>query len=339
MKKIALSNMEKLYKAISNDMKLYIPVESGNNANYMEWQEGAKVTFDKMTTKSAKDAFFPQCENLSKFSKEDNHIVVEKGQVCEDDFVVMGVRACDVKAFDILNRVFLAEPADTFYKARHDHSIIISLSCKRPEETCFCTTFGIDPAEPKGDVAMYIVNDYAYFSSNTEKGEKFMAKYDSLFEDADASDVEPAKKATREIMTKLPLHNVTTEGWGGDKLDEMFNRPEWKELSDSCIACGTCTYVCPTCQCYDIRDYKTNKGVVRYRCWDSCMRSDFTMMAHGNNRTTQLQRFRQRFMHKLVYFPANNDGEFSCVGCGRCVAKCPVSMNIVKVIKTMGGKK
>ena len=83
----------------------------------------------------------------------------------------------------------------------------------------------------------------------------------------------------------------------------------------------------------DIKDYDTGHGVQRYRCWDSCMYSDFTMMAHGNNRTSQMQRFRQRFMHKLVYYPLNNDGLFSCVGCGRCVEKCPSSLNIVKVIK------
>ena len=100
-------------------------------------------------------------------------------------------------------------------------------------------------------------------------------------------------------------------------------------------SCGTQTTrsTGPTCQCYDIKDYDTGHGIQRYRCWDSCMYSDFTMMAHGNNRTSQMQRFRQRFMHKLVYFPANNDGMYSCVGCGRCVEKCPSSLNIVKVIK------
>ena len=97
-----------------------------------------------------------------------------------------------------------------------------------------------------------------------------------------------------------------------------------------------------TCQCYDIKDYDTGHGVQRYRCWDSCMYSDFTMMAHGNNRNSQMQRFRQRFMHKLVYYPVNNNGMFSCVGCGRCVEKCPSSLNIVKVIKAFenqGGEK
>lgn len=340
MKKIALANMNALLEAIAKNMNLYVPIDNKASVNFAEWKEGDVPVFDKMTVRSAKDAFFPQCENMSKFSRDDNNrIVIDKINLTDTDFVVMGIRACDVKAVAVLDKVFLSEPVDTFYKARRDHSILVSLSCARPEETCFCTTFGIDPAEPQGDVAMYIVEDYIYFNAYTDKGEKFLSGVSSLLEDANNSDVEPAKAATREIMTKLPLHNVTTDGWGAGKQDEMFNRPEWEDLSSSCIGCGTCTYVCPTCQCYDIKDYTGSKGVTRYRCWDSCMKSDFTMMAHGNNRTTQLQRFRQRFMHKLVYSPTNNDGEFSCVGCGRCVAKCPVSMNIVKVIKTMGGKK
>ena len=107
------------------------------------------------------------------------------------------------------------------------------------------------------------------------------------------------------------------------------------ECAYGCLGCGTCTFVCPTCQCYDIRDFNTGDGVVRFRCWDSCMYSDFTKMSAGNPRLTQLERFRQRFMHKLVYFPANNNGEYGCVGCGRCLAKCPISMNIVKVAKTL----
>ena len=89
---------------------------------------------------------------------------------------------------------------------------------------------------------------------------------------------------------------------------------------------------------YDIRDFKTGSGVKRFRCWDSCMYSDFTLMASGNPRTSQLERFRQRFMHKLVYFPANNDGIYGCVGCGRCLSKCPISMNIVKVAKCLEGE-
>ena len=156
--------------------------------------------------------------------------------------------------------------------------------------------------------------------------------------EADEAVVEAQKAQTRAIVEKLPYMNLSLEGWNGEALNEKFNSPLWEKLYKGCLACGTCTFVCPTCQCYDIKDYNTGNGVQRYRCWDSCMYSDFTMMAHGNNRTSQLQRYRQRFMHKLVYFPANNDGMYSCVGCGRCVEKCPSSLNIVKVIKAFAAE-
>ena len=102
------------------------------------------------------------------------------------------------------------------------------------------------------------------------------------------------------------------------------------------LAAERTAYVCPTCQCYDIRDFDTGREIRRYRCWDSCMYSEFTRMAHGNPRKSQVERFRQRFMHKLVYFPANNDGMYSCVGCGRCVAKCPISHEYCKGRKSVG---
>ena len=149
---------------------------------------------------------------------------------------------------------------------------------------------------------------------------------------------EKQKKETHERFEKLPLANLSADKFGKDKTQEFFGAPEWKELSGNCLGCGTCTFVCPTCQCYDIKDFNTGHGIKRFRCWDSCMYSDFTKMSAGQPRLTQLERFRQRFMHKLVYFPTNNDGMFSCVGCGRCLAKCPIQMNIVKVMKKLGGK-
>ena len=142
-------------------------------------------------------------------------------------------------------------------------------------------------------------------------------------EDAADDAAEESKAKTKAILEKLPLKNLSTDSFGGDKLMELFSSDKWASLSEACLGCGTCTFVCPTCQCYDIRDYDTGHGIQRFRCWDSCMYSDFTKMSAGQPRPTQLERFRQRFMHKLVYFPDNNDGCFGCVGCGRCIAVCP----------------
>ena len=171
--------------------------------------------------------------------------------------------------------------------------------------------------------------------ANTEKGEALTANLPML-EDTDGAAVAAQQEKTRALLKKLPLAGLDLSAVGAGKTKELFDRPEWKQLSESCLGCGTCTFVCPTCQCYDIKEFDSGKLVRRFRCWDSCMYSDFTKMSAGQPRPTQLERFRQRFMHKLVYFPDNNDGCFGCVGCGRCLAKCPIHMNIVKVIKTLG---
>ena len=151
--------------------------------------------------------------------------------------------------------------------------------------------------------------------------------------------VEEIKKNINEVVNKLPYMNIDLSVFKEENLNELFNLPDWGELSEACLGCGTCTFVCPTCQCFDIRDFRTDSGAIRFRCWDSCMYRDFTQMAAANSRNTQMQRFRQRFMHKLVYYPSQYGGTYSCVGCGRCVNKCPQHLNILKVIKKIGGKK
>ena len=216
----------------------------------------------------------------------------------------------------------------------------MTLACEKPGTTCFCGTFGIDAADPAdGDISCRIIDGALYLDAKTEKGKALMAKLDGITEDADAdtAKVEENIKTIKERYAKTPLAGLKKDAFGPGKTEKFFNAPEWKELYESCLGCGTCTFVCPTCQCYDIKDFDTGHGVIRHRCWDSCMYSDFTKMSAGQPRLTQMERFRQRFMHKLVYYPERYNGLFSCVGCGRCVQKCPINMNIVKVMKKLGG--
>ena len=336
MYKISKENLKALFRLIAAEQELYVPVKTADQVNFAAWSEEAETDLDTLkTVKSPKDAFFPQSENLYTVKKEGKKLQVEPGERKNQDFVIFGMKACDVQAVQVLDNVFLAEPVDTYYAARREHGTIVSLACHEPEESCFCKVFGIDCAEPAADVAVSMVGEELYWKALTEKGEALTKTVESLLAPADQADeesVEAEKTAIRGIVEKLPYSNLSLEGWNKESLTEKFDSPLWEELYQPCLACGTCTFVCPTCQCYDIKDYDTGNGVVRYRCWDSCMYSDFTMMAHGNNRTSQMQRFRQRFMHKLVYYPANNNGMYSCVGCGRCVEKCPASLNIVKVL-------
>ena len=336
MKQLPLCKLQRLFAAVSADRKLYIPADdAAGQASFTVWQEGIALTKKLNTVRSAKDLFFPQVENLVGFRVTGKQLDLVETRDPAEPFVLFGVRACDARSFEILDRVFLSEPQDTYYAARRAHGTVVTLACTRPEETCFCQSFGIDPATPQGDISCWIEDETLFWQANTEKGEALTANLPML-EDTDGAAVAAQQEKTRALLKKLPLAGLDLSAVGAGKTKALFDRPEWKQLSESCLGCGTCTFVCPTCQCYDIKEFDSGKLVRRFRCWDSCMYSDFTKMSAGQPRPTQLERFRQRFMHKLVYFPDNNEGLFGCVGCGRCLAKCPIHMNIVKVIKTLG---
>ena len=336
MKKIPVSELNSLFSAIAQQEKLYIPVDdTTGQSSFTLWEEGKELSRNLNTVRSAKDSFFPQVENLMGFKVTGKQIELIETRDPAEPFAVFGVRACDVRSFDILDRVFLSEPVDTYYAQRRENCCVISMACGTMSETCFCTAFGIDPAQPAGDITCWMAGETLYWQANTEKGEALTAKLPMLA-DGETAPVEEQKAAIRAMAEKLPLGKLDLSAFGPGKTKELFNRPEWKELSQSCLGCGTCTFICPTCQCYDIQEFNNGETVKRFRCWDSCMYSDFTQMSAGQPRPTQTERFRQRFMHKLVYYPDNNDGIFGCVGCGRCLRKCPIHMNIVKVVKTMG---
>ena len=198
--------------------------------------------------------------------------------------------------------------------------------------------FGIDATAPQGDLTAYLTAENLYLNANTKKGESLLAVIGNAggaienAQNADEKTLASEQKQAKERFEKLPFAHLDLTPFKAD-MKETFGDEKWQKLSQGCLGCGACTFVCPTCQCFDIRDFKAKDGVIRFRCWDSCMYSDFTQMAGGNPRTTQTQRFRQRFMHKLVYYPKRYGGTYSCVGCGRCVEKCPQHLNIVKVIK------
>lgn len=340
MKKMPIAKINDFFRTLSEKESVYLPVDGAEGASFKKFEEGVVLSQALNTTKSAKDFFFPQVENLVDFKVDGKNIEILDGREEVEDFVIFGVRACDLASFEILDRVYLTTPpVDTYYKNRREHGTIITLACGRPQETCFCNVFGIDASNPGGDVTAWIVGDDIYFNANTEKGQAILAIASDLFVDGDEKVVDAAKAAIKTMIDKLPIKDLKLENISERHLMENFNSPIWDELFGSCLGCGTCTFVCPTCQCFDVREFKTNDGIKRFRCWDSCMYADFTKMAHGNNRISQKERFRQRFMHKLVYFPNNNEGVYGCVGCGRCLRSCPINMNIVKVAKALGGDK
>ncbi len=339
MIKILKDNLQKVYQKIAESKDLYLPIKKANEVNYGKYEDGVEVSIETLkTVKSAKDFFFPQSENMMKFKTDAGNLQITDMKKELSEFVIFGVRACDYKSFEVLDNVFLSEPVDTFYKERRENACIVTLACNKPEVSCFCKVFGIDASNPLGDVTSWLDDKYLYMQANTDKGEALISLIKEFGEEDNGEKVEEIKKDIKSIIDKLPYSNLNLSRFKPENLNELFELEDWKELSEGCLGCGACTFVCPTCQCFDIRDFKTNDGVIRFRCWDSCMYSDFTQMAAENPRKNQMQRYRQRFMHKLCYFPSQYNGVYSCVGCGRCVNKCPQHLNIIKVIKKIGSK-
>ena len=209
MKKLNTAGLNGWLASINEKQRVYLPIEQAGQVNYGVWTGDAKVCLDTLrTVKSAKDAFFPQVENMMNFKAEGKNLSVEMIDPKAEDFVVMGVRACDARSFDILDKVFLSDPYDPFYAARREHSTVVTLACGRPDENCFCVNFGIDPADPQGDATMWIVDDTIYLRANTDKG---TALVEGL-EDADEQAVKAQQAKTREVCEKLPFAHLNLKG-------------------------------------------------------------------------------------------------------------------------------
>ncbi|MCL2873889.1 MAG: 4Fe-4S dicluster domain-containing protein [Defluviitaleaceae bacterium] len=338
MLKLPVSKMDELFSLINSERTLYMPLEKNSEICFDKWSSDASIRLDKLNTvKSPKDFFFPASENIAAFKTKGKEIIMDDIRSEIEPFALFGVRACDAESFNLLDLIFLNDKdfVDTFYESRRQNGIIITTACNEPEETCFCNVFNIDAANPGGDISTWIIDDTLYWNSLTKKGSGLTEKIKKMFEQADESEIADHQAKISGVINKLPFKDLSLDGFTGEALIEKFSSNQWEEICHTCLSCGTCTFICPTCHCYDIQDFDTGKEIHRIKCWDSCMYYDFTLMAHGNPRTSLLERFRQRYMHKLVYFPENNDGAYACVGCGRCVQKCPISMNIVKVAKAL----
>lgn len=339
MLSIAKDKIDSLFELIGSKQPLYLPVDNNSGkADFAKWQKGTKLSEKLKTTRSAKDFFFPKTEHLVSYEMSGKEVKVVDPRKEVEDFVIFGVRACDARGFTAIDNVYLnMNPVDSYYKNRREHGTVIVLACNEPAKTCFCSTFGIDAslAKPAGDVSCWLADGKYYFEANTDKGKAFVENAKSALEDADTSAVDKCKKDISAKVEALPFAHLDLSKFQGKDMLKIFNSKIWDKVSEPCVGCGTCTYVCPTCMCFDVRDFATSNGVRQIRCWDSCMYNDFTQMAAENPRHTQKERSRQRFMHKLMYYPMAHEGMFSCVGCGRCVESCPVNMNIVKVIKAV----
>jgi len=184
------------------------------------------------------------------------------------------------------------------------------------------------------DVLLYDLGENFLAKVLTEKGGEFLKRAeggspadDDVLKDADTLAISAVDKTNSGVPTDKLKEKV---------LNALFDAPFWKDVAFACINCGTCTFLCPTCWCFDIQDEVLGKQGDRIRNWDSCMFPLFTLHGSGHNpRDQKIQRVRQRFMHKLKYYVDKYENGVQCSGCGRCVRHCPVNIDIRQVAELM----
>ena len=250
--------------------------------------------------------------------------------------VIFGVRPCDARGALAIDALFLdQEPADGQYARHREASTLIGLACPQQWESCFCTVVGGAPNGTEGlDLLLTKLDNGSNGAAGyavqvlSDKGKTVAA--DLPGEERDIVLPEPTLK--EGLPTLRP----------SDEWEEQFNDQFWQRVSERCLSCRTCTFVCPTCRCFDVRDEVVTRRpgtqvFERLRAWDACTSASYRRIAGGHNpRPNQEHRLRNRFYCKFMYYP-EDFGPLGCVGCGRCIDACPVNIDILEVIGAVEG--
>ncbi len=327
--KITLQDLIKLVKQLKagNNRVIGITSDGKRFSEDFDLELGFMNADTPPTAISFKEHFFPKTETLFHYGGSGNKVELKEPIPDERPIVVLGARPCDTASIQILSKVFNWDYADDFFNRRVENSIIIGMKCGYHDDYCFCHEVGLSPSAEKGsDIFLIRDEDLFYAKLITDKGEGFAAKYPGFFQDFNG-DI-PSNNGKMPEEKKFDYESV--KKW----LNDNFEHPFWSEAGETCLGCGECAFVCPTCHCFDIVDEKcgTCSGV-RVKNWDACQFSLFTKHASGHNpRETRDKRYRQRISHKFKYY---NDrfSEILCTGCGRCSRGCPVSIDLLEIVQ------
>jgi sulfhydrogenase subunit beta (sulfur reductase) len=282
------------------------------------------------------DAFFgynvgPQ--SVKKYLFPPSARLVPAEQAPAEKFAFIGVRACELRAIEIQDRVFLGgRHPDPQYAARREGAFIVAVNCGQAGQTCFCVSMDAGPRATSGfDLALTeLVADREFLvETGTERGAEIMGE---LGCPAAAEEQEAAADAVTE-RTAAAMGRAMPELDLRDLLYDNLDHPRWDNVAARCLSCGNCTMVCPTCFCFSVEDVSglAGENPERHRSWDSCFTVDHSYLHGGAVRPTVRSRYRQWLTHKLATW-TDQFGTSGCVGCGRCITWCPAGIDITEEV-------
>jgi ferredoxin len=257
-----------------------------------------------------------------------------------DRLAFIGVRACEIRAIEIQDRVLVSDLyVDPHYKTRRERALIVAVNCGQAGGTCFCVSMHAGPRVKQGfDIALTELLDDAkhvfLVESGSDEGRALLAQISSR--PASPQEIEAGEAVIERTASSMGREMRS------DDLNELLTNnlehPRWNEVATRCLTCTNCTLVCPTCFCTSVEDASDLAGerAERWRRWDSCFTMDFSYIHGGSVRASTKSRYRQWMTHKLATW-IDQFGSSGCVGCGRCITWCPVGIDITEEVRAIRG--
>lgn len=320
-----------LVEALMADYRIVGPKAKGPKFAFDTITDPAEMRLDYDTTiLPPKKVFQPQHERLATFNLQGEP---EASSFVEaEPTVLFGIHTCDLKAISLLDEAFSADYPDAHYLSRRENTLLVSIECLEPcDEYAFCKDMGtLTPESKNFDLHLTEMESGYLVEVGSEAGQKLLDTY------AQASAAKDQKGRLDQIRSDKQQQFEKRLDFDAAELPEMlaaaFEDPVWQDMGDRCLACGSCTNVCPTCYCFNVED-EVNMVLTegeRVRSWDSCQLDEFASVAGGENfREARSARQRHRLMRKGKYLYEKFD-ELGCVGCGRCIRTCTAKISIVE---------
>ncbi|NOY82021.1 MAG: heterodisulfide reductase subunit A [Kiritimatiellaeota bacterium] len=319
---------EKLVDALHGDnVRVLAPVLTEGTAEFREISAAAEMATEWINTRTpVKAVLFPRTEALVEFERrpgEDVQFTAADNEAVPT--VVLGARPCDLNALDVLDTVFNWDYRDKLYAERRAATTFVGVACTRSDEACFCTGMGgrADDNEGSDLFVRPMPDGGAVLEVMNERGAALAKRLDGAAPAVGTEELVPPAQ-----VGAGPFDTEKVKEW----LDTHFDDDFWTDMSLKCLGCGACSYLCPTCHCFDIVDESDWRKGQRRRNWDCCSFAQFTKHASGHNpRPEQHSRCRNRIMHKFKYF-IDRFGRKACVGCGRCIRVCGAGQDLVDIL-------
>ena len=337
MKKIKKQNVAGLLEKWQKEFIVFVPSKASGVLQMAAW-DGENLSFlerNRNTAIPPKANFLPTMQKMFGFRKEEGGYVLEPTDEDPPKQLLFGIHPCDARAISIIDMVFKDAYEDKYYLSRRQNTVLVGMACTSPYDNCFCTSLGFGPADATDvDIMLTDIGDSFLLEEVTDKGKGVLAGAKDLVE-ATQADEKKAKEvkesAKAAVSTKIDTKEISK------RLPLVFDDKKfWEEIAAKCVSCGICTFLCPTCYCFDISDemLRDGSGGARYRNWDCCSFAVYTKMPAENPREEKWRRVRQKVYHKYAFYP-ELFGVIGCTGCGRCIRQCPVNWDITQTLNSL----